>query len=235
MLTAALTFAGVAALINVTPGLDTLVVVRTSLAHGPTGGLTAALGIITGCLAWGLATAVGLTALLTASRLAYDTLRICGAVYLAWLGLTALWRSRQRATQKGELAPAAPAAPTAPGTATAAPVSAPGAPATAPSSHGRGDAFRAGLGTNLLNPKAGVFYMSLIPQFIPHGAPVFSTTLLLTAIDVIELAVWFWVVARTAAAFGERARRPSFRRRMEQLSGVAFLGFAVNLLLAERA
>lgn len=226
MLTAALTFAGVAALINVTPGLDTLVVVRTSLAHGPTGGLTAGLGIITGCLAWGLATAVGLTALLTASRLAYDTLRICGALYLAWLGLTALWRSRQRATQNGESAPSL---------ATAAPESAPGDRAAASSSHGRGGAFRAGLGTNLLNPKAGVFYMSLIPQFIPHGAPVFSTTLLLTAIDVVELAVWFWVVARTAAAFGERARRPSFRRRMEQLSGVAFLGFAANLLLAERA
>ncbi|TGA87169.1 LysE family translocator, partial [Streptomyces sp. MZ04] len=50
--------------------------------------------MLTGCLAWGVATAVGLTALLTASRLAYDVLRIAGACYLAWLGVSALWRAR---------------------------------------------------------------------------------------------------------------------------------------------
>lgn len=219
MLTSLLAFAGVAALINVTPGLDTLLVVRTSVAHGRPGGYAAALGIIVGCLAWGLATAVGLTALLTASRLAYDTLRIAGALYLAWLGITALWRSRQRGRDDGESGAAADTAD--------------GSLADAP--RGRAAAFRAGLATNLLNPKAGVFYMSLIPQFIPHGAPVFSTTALLTAIDVVELAIWFAVLSRAASALGERARRRSFRRRMEQLSGVAFLGFAANLVLADRA
>ncbi|MGY4974023.1 hypothetical protein ACWGCC_33225 [Streptomyces nigrescens] len=74
MLTATLAFAGVAALINLTPGLDTLLVVRT---------------------------AVGLTALLTASRLAYDALRIAGAGYLAWLGLSALWRCRRQKVHDG--------------------------------------------------------------------------------------------------------------------------------------
>ncbi|MGG7569124.1 LysE family translocator [Streptomyces sirii] len=217
MLTATLAFAGVAALINVTPGLDTLLVVRTSVAHGRTGGYAAALGIITGCLAWGLATAVGLTALLTASHLAYDTLRIAGAGYLAWLGITALWRSRQQGRHDGEMDAADETA------------------ASPDASQGRLAAFRAGLATNLLNPKAGVFYMSLIPQFIPHGAAVFSTTLLLTAIDVLELAIWFAVLSRAASALGERARRRSFRRRMEQISGITFLGFAANLVLAERA
>ncbi|MEU6761011.1 LysE family translocator [Streptomyces sp. NPDC046853] len=217
MLTAALAFAGVAAIINVTPGLDTLLVLRTSVAHGRDGGFAAALGILTGCLAWGLATAIGLTALLTASHLAYDALRIGGAVYLAWLGGTALWRSRRRtgngqARARGDDTAAEPAAP-----------------------RDRWAAFRAGLGTNLLNPKAGLFYMSLIPQFIPAGAPVFGTTLLLTAIDLVELALWYWIVTYAAAALGERMRRPSFRRRLEQLSGVAFLGFAANLALHDRA
>ncbi|MFG2290698.1 LysE family translocator [Streptomyces sp. NPDC048595] len=219
MITATLAFAGVAALINLTPGLDTLLVVRTSVAHGRTGGYAAALGIITGCLAWGLATAVGLTALLTASHLAYDALRIAGAGYLAWLGITALWRSRQQGRRHdGELEPADKAA-----------------DSSSDSSRGRLAAFRAGLATNLLNPKAGVFYMSLIPQFIPHGAAVFSATLLLTAIDVVELAIWFAVLSRAASALGERARRRSFRRRMEQISGITFLGFAANLVLADHA
>ncbi|GAA1924268.1 LysE family translocator [Streptomyces durmitorensis] len=221
MLTAALAFAGVAAIINITPGLDTLLVLRTSVAHGRDGGFAAALGILTGCLAWGVATAIGLTALLTASRLAYDALRIAGAAYLAWLGCTALWRARggvRRQAREG-----------------AAESGEPAGEAVPPSARDRWAAFRAGLATNLLNPKAGLFYMSLIPQFIPAGAPVFRTTLLLTAIDLVELALWYWIVTHAASALGDRIRRPSFRRRLEQLSGVAFLGFAVNLALHDRA
>ena len=209
MLTSALAFAGVAALINVTPGLDTLLVLRTSVSHGRNAGLAASLGILTGCLVWGFATAVGLTALLTASRVAYDTLRVAGAAYLVWLGASALWRSRRAATEPeaadpGTVGGAAP--------------------------RGRWAAFRAGVGTNLLNPKAGVFYMSLIPQFTPDGASVFTATLVFTAIDIVELALWYWVVSGAASALSERIRRPAFRRRMEQVSGVAFFGFAANLL-----
>ncbi|GGU70246.1 threonine transporter RhtB [Streptomyces albospinus] len=232
MLTSLLWFAGVAALINVTPGLDTMLVLRTSVAHGRTGGRAAALGILTGCLAWGAATAVGLTALLTASRLAFDTLRIGGAIYLAWLGVSALWTSRRRFA--GKTAEDGEGAADGGADAVVAAVAEDGSTDGSPR-RGRRAAFRAGVATNLLNPKAGIFYMSLIPQFIPHGASVFGSTLLLTAVDVAELALWYWVVSHAASALGERVRRPSFRRRMEQLSGVAFLGFAANLLLAERA
>lgn len=217
MLAAALAFAGVALIINVTPGLDTLLVLRTAVSHGRTGGLAAALGIVTGCCAWGLATAVGLTALLTASHLAFDAIRICGAAYLAWLGGSALWRSRRRDDPGRDTGEAVPETQVA-------------HPAASAPSRGRLAAFRAGVGTNLLNPKAGIFYMSLVPQFIPHGGPVFGATVLFTAIDVVELSLWYWVVSRAASALGERIRRPSFRRRMEQASGVAFLGFAASLL-----
>ncbi|WP_266530431.1 MULTISPECIES: LysE family translocator [unclassified Streptomyces] len=191
-------------LINMAPGPDTLLVVRTSVTQGRQGGLAAALGILTGCMGWGIATAVGLTALLTASHLAYDMLRICGAAYLAYLGATALWRSRK---------------PTDPE---------PAEQTTDPAS--RLAAFRVGMGTNLLNPKAGVFYMSLIPQFVPQGAQMFSTTLLFTAIDVIELAAWYWLLSGAASALSERIQRPAFRRRLEQITGVAFFGFAATLL-----
>lgn len=70
--------------------------VRASAGQGRSFGAAAATGILAGCLVWGIATAVGLTALLTASRLAYDTLRVAGACYLAWLGVTALIHSRRR-------------------------------------------------------------------------------------------------------------------------------------------
>ncbi|HEY3501859.1 MAG TPA: LysE family translocator [Actinocatenispora sp.] len=207
MLTAALVFAGVAALVNVTPGLDTLLVLRTSVAGGRRHGLAAAAGILTGCAVWGVAAAVGLTALLAASHLAYEVLRVAGAGYLAWLGGTALWRAR-RPIPVAEVEPA-------------------------PVLAGRLAVFRSGVATNLLNPKAGVFYLSLIPQFLPHDAPALGGTVLFTAIDLAELVVWYWVVSVAAAALATRIRRPAFRRRMEQASGVAFLGFAVNLLVED--
>jgi threonine/homoserine/homoserine lactone efflux protein len=207
MLAAALVFAGVAALINVTPGLDTFFVLRTSVAGGRRHGFAAAAGILTGCAVWGVAAAVGLTALLAASHLAYEVLRVAGAGYLAWLGATALWRARRRA-----------------------PVVADAPPAPAP---GRLAAFRSGVATNLLNPKAGNFYLSLIPQFLPHDVPALAGTVLFTAIDLAELVVWYTVVTVAAAALAARIRRAAFRRRMEQASGVAFLGFAVNLLVAD--
>jgi len=213
VLAAVLAFAGVAAVINVTPGLDTMLVLRTSVAGGRATGLISGLGINTGCLAWGVAAAAGVTELLAASHAAYEAVRIAGAVYLTWLGCCALWRSRRR---RGQEEPAAdtdhqsPAEPVQAGT-------------------GRLAAFRSGLTTNLLNPKAGVFYMSLLPQFIPHGAPVFWTAMLLTLIDVAELLIWFCVLSTAASALAHRISRASFRRRMEQISGLVFIGFAVNL------
>jgi threonine/homoserine/homoserine lactone efflux protein len=226
MITAVLAFVGVAALINITPGLDTLLVVRTSAGQGRRFGVAAALGILVGCMAWGIATAAGLTALLTASHLAYDTLRITGAGYLTWLGISALVQPRRRSAPStgvpsDRLPPLAE--------------SLQGETSDAVSSaRGWLTAFRSGVGTNLLNPKAGVFYMSLIPQFIPYGAPTFSTTLLFTAVDIVELAVWYLVISSAAHALSERIRRPSFRHWMEQISGVVFLGFAVNLLIDEK-
>jgi threonine/homoserine/homoserine lactone efflux protein len=204
LITAGLAFAGVAMLINMTPGPDSLLVVRASMTRGRQGGLAAALGIITGCVGWGIATAAGLTALLTASHLAYDTLRMCGAAYLVFLGITALWRSRKPTAAE------------------------PAEPVTAPTS--RSAAFRNGVGTNLLNPKAGVFYMSLIPQFVPRDAHMFTATLFFTAIDVLELAAWYWLLTRAVVALSERIRRPTFRRRLELATGIVFFGFAANLL-----
>jgi threonine/homoserine/homoserine lactone efflux protein len=206
MLAAVLAFAGVAAVINVTPGLDIMLVLRTSVSGGWRAGLAAAVGVNTGCLAWGLATAAGLSALLTASHVAFDVVRIAGGVYLTWLGGSALWHARRHRAcdDSAEREPAQPV--------------------------GRLAAFRSGLGTNLLNPKAGVFYMSLLPQFIPHGAPVFGSTLLLTLVDVVELSVLYGIVSGAASALAKRLAKASFRRRMEQVSGVVFLGFAASLV-----
>ncbi|AHV91358.1 lysE type translocator family protein [Bordetella holmesii ATCC 51541] len=74
--------------------MDTALVLRTAATEGPRRAFMAAVGICAGCLAWGAAAAFGLGALLSASRLAYDLIRIAGAIYLLYLGAGMLWRAR---------------------------------------------------------------------------------------------------------------------------------------------
>ena len=87
MTTAAfLSFLVVAVVAVLTPGLDTMLVLRHSLLNGRRAGLATVAGISLGCLSWAVASLAGLTTLLTASRTAYDAVRLLGAAYLLWLG-----------------------------------------------------------------------------------------------------------------------------------------------------
>ncbi|MBT2211343.1 LysE family translocator [Actinomadura sp. NEAU-AAG7] len=206
MLAACLAFALVAGLITITPGLDTMLVVRTTVAGGRRRGLLTAAGVASGCLAWAMASAAGLTALLAASRIAFDVLRVAGACYLLWLGAQTLWRTRRKAESTED---------------------APGAPLTGLA------AWRSGFVTNALNPKVGVFYMSLLPQFYPRGAPVFGTSALFAAIHVVETLLWLALVVGAAGAARRALSRPAVRRRLQQVTGIAFIGFGLRLA-AER-
>ena len=199
MLTSIAAFAAIAAVLTISPGPDFALVLRTSLASDRSRAVTAAAGIGTGCFVWGCASALGITALLATSRIGYEALRIAGAIYLGYLGVQALRSARRPVHEE----------------------------AGRSLSHGR--AFRTGLLTNVLNPKVGVVYLSLLPTFIPHGAPVLPFTLLLVAIhDVMGLA---WLTA--VAVLVQRARRlfgrPRVRQRLEQATGVALLGFGATV------
>jgi RhtB (resistance to homoserine/threonine) family protein len=194
-------FAVFAAVLTVTPGLDTMLVLRTTAVAGRRAGLAAVAGIALGCLAWAVASALGVTALLAASRLAFDVLRVAGVGYLCWLGIRALWQARN--------GPAIVAQP------------------STVDSH----AFRTGLTTNLLNPKVGVFYLSVMPQFLPPGADPLLASVALGAIHVAEGLCWLSVVVLAVNRARGWLTRPAVKRRLEQLTGVAFLGFGLRLAL----
>lgn len=83
-----------AALLAVMPGLDSALVLRTAAVEGRAQALRAALGVNAGCLLWGVAVAFGLGALFAVSELAYSALKVCGAFYLAWLGIKLLYQPR---------------------------------------------------------------------------------------------------------------------------------------------
>ncbi|MDI2030876.1 LysE family translocator [Saccharopolyspora sp. TS4A08] len=195
-------FTVVAVLAVLTPGLDTMLALRHALLGGRRAGFTAVLGITTGCLIWGTASIVGLTALLTASEIAYNVVRVLGAAYLIWLGTSALWKTLPR-NRKAE-------------------------PEDVQIPAGR-SAFRAGLMTNLLNPKVGVFYMSLLPQFLPTGPTASAWGALLVAIHLTVGLLWLpslvWMAGR-ARAFLQKAR---VRRWMDRITATVLLGLGVKL------
>ena len=203
MTTALLAFAAFAALLTITPGVDTALVIRMSIGGGARRGRQAALGVCSGVVVWGVASAAGITALLSASERAYDALRIAGALYLVWLGVRALIaRRREEDGVEPDVSPAA--------------------------------AFRTGLLSNLLNPKVGAFYLSVLPQFIPKGAPVLATSTLLALVHAGEGIVWLFLVASLTARIGGILKRPSIRRRLEQVTGAVLVAFGIRLALERR-
>ena len=205
---AVLAFAVVAAALTVTPGLDTALVLRAALTRSRREAAATAAGIIAGLFVWGAAAAVGVSALLTTSQPAYDLLRWAGAAYLVWFGLRLLFRAIR-----------------------------PEDPRHAPDDGGGGSAWQAartGLLTNLLNPKVGVFYAALLPQFVPAGSEPLLVGLLLAAVHAVLSVVWFALLIALAGAFGRWLRRPGTLRAVDGLTGATLLGFGVRLALAAR-
>ncbi|MBF9069895.1 LysE family translocator [Streptacidiphilus fuscans] len=210
-------FAVVAGLLTLIPGLDTALVLRSAAARGRAHGFATALGINTGALCWGAAAACGATAVLTVSQEAYLGLRIAGAAYLLWLGVGML-----RAAGRPEAA-------------LGGPVGDGSAQAAAPLSH----SYRRGLTTNLLNPKIGVFYTAMLPQFIPPHASHLAMGLLLALVHDVEGMAWFSLLilgtTRLRAALRHlRLRRDAVRRALDAVTGVTLIGFGVELALSER-
>ncbi|WP_031164431.1 LysE family translocator [Streptosporangium roseum] len=213
MLASFLAFTVVALILTVSPGPDTVIVLRTTVSSGRRAGFLAGLGVNLGCYAWGVATALGLTALLAASDVAYTAVRIAGVAYLVWLGVRALWNARRAVP-----AEAAEAAEAVDGTGGVG-----GPPVRALA------IMRTGFVTNLLNPKVGVIYMTLLPQFVPADVPVLPATLLLVTIHNLLGAAWFAIVVLAASLMRRGLSRPVVRRRMEQLTGLVFIGFGIRL------
>ncbi|WP_432038384.1 LysE family translocator [Streptomyces cucumeris] len=211
MLSTFLAFLGACTLIAASPGPSTVLIIRQSLIS-KRAGLMTVLGNETGIFIWGLVAAFGLTGLLAASELAYHVMRITGAVVLVGFGVQTL-RSARRAKREGGDAAADEAAP-------------------APAPPGRGSgwrSYRAGLVMNLTNPKAAVFALSFLPQFVPSGAPQLPTLVALAAVwavyEIGYYSVYVWCVSRLKGLLS----RVTVRRRMEQVSGGVLVALGMRM------
>jgi threonine/homoserine/homoserine lactone efflux protein len=201
---ALLVFVGVAALLTLTPGPATAMVIRSALRGGCRHALATTCGNSVGILFWGVASAIGVSALVAASEAAFLVLKVGGAVVLVSMGLASL----RRGPRPEELEPVA-------------------APSAA-----RG--FRDGLVTCLANVKAAVFFVALFPQFVPSGAPMLPTALamclLIVAFDLVWYSTLALAVTRVRGAF-VAGRWPG---RLERLTGGVLVGLGLRLALESR-
>jgi len=199
-------FSLAAMVLAATPGIDTALVLRMSISAGARCGLAAAFGIAAGCLLWGAVVATGLGALLAASGTVFTVVKFLGAAYLVWQGVLLLRSRGLRAD-----APAVAAGETV------------------------GSAFAKGFLTNALNPKVGIFYLTLLPQFVPAGVEMASFSFLLASIHVAMSLLWFVLLVALTRRSVRFLQKPAVVAALDRLTGVVFLGFGLKLAVSQPA
>ncbi|MGH3769552.1 MAG: LysE family translocator [Pseudonocardiaceae bacterium] len=190
------------------PGPDFAVVLRHGL-RSTRAGAAAAAGVLTGLLTHGCLAAAGLSAVVAAHPGLLTALRLVGTAYLAGLGMAALlaWR-RTRRHPAGRDRPAMPAA-------------------------GGGErAYRDGALTNLLNPKALLFFLGVVPHFLTWDSGVSATTLLLGGTTIVVAAFWYGLLLAILAQVHRLLARPRMRSGVDAVTGVALLTVAGSLALS---
>lgn len=192
-------------LLNITPGVDFAYVISRSAAQGFRAGVWASLGIGAGCMVHIAAAALGLSAILATSAMAFTVVKWLGAAYLVYVGLSML-RSRAAVAELASLAPSA---------------------ATR--------IFWQGFLTNALNPKVALFFLAFVPQFIDAGSSSkVSAFLFLGAVFNVNGTLWNLFVAWTAARVVGRLRVASaVGIWLNRALGALFIGLGLRLALSD--
>ena len=206
MTAALIGFAVVAGLMTLVPGIDTALVLRTAVTQGRARAFAAAAGISLGVLIWGVAAALGVSALLAASQVAFTVLRWAGAAYVVWLGISLIVKAG-----RGEHLALDGDQP-------------------APESAWVG--FRRGLLTNLLNPKIGVFYVAVLPQFLPEDVPAALGGGVLALVHVAEGMAWFTLLILATHLLRTWLSRRAVQAWIDRITGAVLIGFGIKVALS---
>lgn len=189
-------------LLNVTPGADSVYIASRSMTQGARAGMAAALGVGLGCWVHILAAALGLSAILAASALAFGVVKIVGAAYLVYLGLS-MWRTRPQAMPDAAMAARAPLR----------------------------KVLVQGFLTNALNPKVALFFLAFMPQFIDSTAAHKPLAFLFLG-AIFDFNGTLWCLFLAWAAAGASAIRVGDRAKVWMGRGVGALFILIGVRLA---
>ena len=199
MIESLLSFAVLAGILTLVPGIDTTLVLRTAIARGSRAAFAALLGINLGVLIWGVAAAVGVSALLLVSEVAFQVVKYAGAAYLLYMGIQLIRKSKAHQDSNVDV---------------------------------RGGSlwgmFMRGLTANLLNPKVGVFYMAVLPQFIWEGADAWLAGILLSLVHVLEGVLWLSIIIFATNFARGFLSKPRSKMWIDRIAGSALIGFGLK-------
>jgi threonine/homoserine/homoserine lactone efflux protein len=201
-----LPFLAAAVVLTLTPGPDNLMVLSLGASRGRAQGVAFGLGCAAGCLSHTLLAALGVSAALAASPLAFTLLRLLGGGYLVWLGIGALRSAGSTAL--------------------------PAVGSEALSSPGR--AFARGVLANAINPKVALFFLSFLPQFVvPGHGHVALQMAVLGLVFTLQAALIFGALGWFAGSIGRwLQRRPRAGRWLDRIAGMVFIALGLRLALA---
>jgi len=193
------------ALLIATPGPDTALIIRNALTAGPRASTMSALGVAVGILAWALAATLGVGVLLERSSTAFTILKLAGAAYLCYLGLRRLLGKAPVNDER----------------------------VFNESKLADRSAWGQGLFSNLLNPKTGAFFVTVMPQFIVPGDPAIRLVMMVAAFEVMLLA-WLIAYGHVVSRLGRSGLGTRVRQVMTRLTGVVLIGLGARLAFERR-
>ncbi len=207
-----LAFAGIAAVLTITPGADMALVAKNVFTRGKKGSFATITGICSGLFVHATASALGLSAILARSARAFEIVKWAGAAYLFYLGVMALRRAARGVSQ-----------------ARLAELGFPQAQRV-----GWWGGFAEGMLTNLLNPKVALFYLTFLPQFIAPGDPVLRVSLILASLHVAMGLVWLTIYSSALHKLNATMTRSGVRRAIEAATGGLLMALGARLAFARR-
>lgn len=197
-------------LLSVSPGVDTLLVIRNTARGGLRDGIATSVAICCGLFVHATVSALGISLILLQSAWAFNALKLAGAAYLIWLGVSSLMAARRGTPLpvKGVMQNAAPV------------------PLWQP--------IKEGLLSNVLNPKTVVFYMAFLPQFIAPTDPALLKSLWLASIHFVIANVWQISVVLMVGGASKWLASARFAQTLNAATGVVLVMFGLRLALEQR-
>ncbi|NJR60052.1 MAG: LysE family translocator [Cyanobacteria bacterium CRU_2_1] len=194
------------AIFTVSPGPDTIYVMARSLGQGRRAGIISVLGIGIGLLVHTVASAVGLSAVLMTSALAYNLVKYVGAGYLIYLGVQIFLSREKHETFK------------------------------LMDRSSLTKVFSQGILSSTLNPKLAIFFLAFLPQFVnpSHGRVALQFITLGSLVTVIGM-LWLILVALLTSSIGKWLRRHSrFVQLQQRLTGCILISLGIRLAIPEQ-
>lgn len=194
-----------ASVITVAPGPDNMMVLSIGMAKGRLPGIAFGLGCALGCLSHTLLAVLGVSALIAASPEAFTALKVCGGLYLVWLGVNALHSAGGASVGKASDDRQSPR-----------------------------KLFLKGIVANAINPKVILFFLSFLPQFVvPGHGSVAAQMAWLGIIFTVQAGVIFGLLGYFSGTVGQWINtRPCLGTAMDRLTGVIFVGLGLRLIVS---